>query len=143
MLQVQKMGKLCSALVFMLFTALTSLTFTGCGSDPEKEAGEHVVKYLNTLMSGNVEQAADMIYLPEPKAQARAMLLGKMGAIVPSMMEEAEAKGGIKNIVVEKVEKQTEEGKYVVYVRTEFGNGTNNQGKQTVITKDGKMYIGK
>ena len=145
--KLKKVGSFLPSLGFMLFTACMSLTgatssssaIAATSTTPEQEAGALVVTFLSNIMQGKTEQALEMIDLP--LAEDRATFLGKLNAITPGVLEGIKYKGGLKQLVVEDVIKLDKEGQYLVQVRTELGNGESYSSSQTVITKNGKMYI--
>lgn len=128
-----------------LLLSCVALMLAACGANtsPEKVAE----KYVYSLYAGDAETALKLIQLPDDEkkeAGVEDMVRGKVKAMVAQEKAKADAKGGVKNIVVSPAEYSDENTRAQVKVTISFKKDENSENDtvRLIKTDDGwKIFL--
>lgn len=121
----------------VMFVAVVAVACGGSSDKPEDVAKE----FITAFEKGDSKRVLDIIYLDEKDStpEAKEMIEGKLGMMVEMAQGEIEAKGGIKEIKIDRVEYNSDKSKAAVYVVVTYKDGEVSGPDEigTVKTKDG------
>lgn len=121
----------------VMFIAVVAVACGGSSDQPEDVAKE----FITVFEKGDSKRLLDIIYIDEKDnmPETKAMIEGKLSMMVGMAQGEMEAKGGIKDIKVDRVEYNSDKSKAAVYLIVTYKDGEVSGPDEvgTVKTKDG------
>lgn len=133
--RMSKVLKIIAALSFFCVMAACS----GVGSTPEATAKAFIEKSY----AGEADAALALMHLPKgTKPGEDEMLQGKIKATVAEQKDEAQQKGGVKEITVQPAEVDKNDPNHATaHVRIQFQNGTASDERVRLIKIDNKWKV--
>lgn len=130
-------------IISVILTILLSSMLIACGSSKPEDVA---LNYVKAAFDGDADEMLSQIYIPDSAKQrpgSEEIITGKIKAGASKAKEQAERKGGVKNIEV--VEKEIDEAnglaKVVVNVKFKNDQSQSDSSRVKLIKNDNKWKV--